>query len=87
MKLNELVAKMSMTCAVKIELYHKPEDSEIVYEKSAYKNSIIEIKPILQKYGTYLVRFVNIGKNFINDKDYTYEEPYLHICISETEEL
>lgn len=83
MNLNELVAKISMTCAVKIELYHKPEDSEIVYEKSAYSNSVTDMRSVLNKYGEFKVRYINVRKNFLVQQDHTYEEPYLHICISE----
>lgn len=87
MKLDELVSKISMTCAVKIELYHKPEYSEIVYEKSAYSNSVTDMKSVLNKYGGFKVRYINVRKNFLVQQDRTYEEPYLHICISDKEEL
>lgn len=83
MKLNELVAKMSMTCAVCIERFDMPEVSEIVYNKSAYSNSVTDMKSVLNKYGEFKIRYINVRKNFLIQQDHTYEEPCLHICIGE----
>lgn len=89
MKLDELVAKMSMSCAVKIELVIKPEVSEIIYERHAYANSVVDMKGILYKYGKYHIRYITVDKNYVNrdGTSETYEEPCLHICISDKEEL
>lgn len=89
MRLDELVAKMSMSCAVKIELVIKPEVSEIIYERHAYANSVIDMKGILYKYGKYFVRYINVCKNYVKREGTaeTYEEPCLHICICDKEEL
>ena len=89
MKLEELVATMSMSCAIKIELVIKPEVSEIIYERHAYANSVIDMKGILFRYGKYHLRYITVDKNYVKraGTSETYEEPCLHICISEKEEL
>lgn len=89
MKLEELVAKMSMSCAIKIELVIKPEVSEIIYKRHAYANSVIDMKGILYRYGKYHVRYITVDKNYVKREgtSETYEEPCLHICIGDKEEL
>lgn len=89
MKLDEFVARMSMSCAVKIEVIIKPEVSEIIYERHAYANNVIDMKGILYKYGKYYVRYITINTNYIKREgtSETYKEPYLHIVINDKEEL